>query len=89
MIDISQWRASIGLFNSSRICTRGPATDYVTASNSKRVFSATIATVGITVTMICCHLSIVSLLLLLLSGDVELNPGPTTGKQQLNTTLIN
>ena len=28
-------------------------------------------------------------LLLLLSGDVELNPGPTTGKHTLNTTLIN
>ena len=29
------------------------------------------------------------LLLLLLSGDVELNPGPITGKHTLNTTLIN
>ena len=28
-------------------------------------------------------------LLLLLSGDVELNPGPITGKHTLNTTLIN
>ena len=27
--------------------------------------------------------------LLLLSGDVELNPGPITGKHTLNTTLIN
>ena len=28
-------------------------------------------------------------LVLLLSGDVELNPGPITGKHALNTTLIN
>ena len=28
-------------------------------------------------------------MLLLLSGDVELNPGPMTGKHTLNTTLIN
>ena len=28
-------------------------------------------------------------LLLLLSGDIELNPGPITGKHTLNTTLIN
>ena len=27
--------------------------------------------------------------LLLLSGDVELNPGPITGKHTLSTTLIN
>ena len=32
---------------------------------------------------------LVLLLLLLLSGDVELNPGPITGKHTLNTTLIN
>ena len=32
---------------------------------------------------------LVLLLLLLLSGDVELNPGPITGKHILNITLIN
>ena len=46
-----------------------------------------VALPGATINLII--LSIVRLLLLLLSGDVELNPGPITGKHTLNTTLIN
>ena len=158
MIDVSQWRASIGLWNycqaaSSRPAngrhshsfkaavgsksgstTSGEKTSKLPAAlslivslllsllrymklnfipptgkqtNSIIILSYSVFTIGIiTGTVMNCLQSLVLfiatigsssdliyylvlLLLLLLSGDVELNPGPITGKHTLNTTLIN
>ena len=69
MIDICQWRASIGSWYYHQIsyhthCTKKSPTSDVTTDNSRIR--------GLTFSLVC------ALLLLILSGDIELNPGPIT-----------
>ena len=52
-------------------------------------WSSSVVLPGGTVNLIYLIHYLIVCLLLLLSGDVELNPGPITGKHALNTTLIN
>uniref|UniRef100_A0A1X7TJ76 NACHT domain-containing protein n=1 Tax=Amphimedon queenslandica TaxID=400682 RepID=A0A1X7TJ76_AMPQE len=101
MIDVSQWRASIGLWNySSRPANGSPSHSFKAAVDSKYMKFNFISPTGIiTVTvMIHCLQSfvlfiatigsssdliyyLILFLLLLLSGDVELNPGPMIDDQ--------
>ena len=76
MIDIAVWRARIGLFNLStgrilagkRVKVRRPAFDYSVLFGS------------ITITPLEA-VTVLVLLFLVLSGDVETNPGPGDGKE--------
>ena len=75
MIDIVQWRASIGSWNGCSLSSKlkySHSAKYV--SNSTMLF----------VVLLNCHfllyfLAEVTMILLILAGDVETNPGPLTG----------
>ena len=64
---------------------QGTTGDTVTDMN----WSSSVVLPGGTINLIYLIHYLIVCLLLLLSGDVELNPGPITGKHTLNTTLIN
>ena len=69
MIDICQWRVSIGLWYPHQVSYTANTTSVPvgwTLSNC--------STVHLTISLV-----VFLLLLLILSGDVELNPGPKTG----------
>ena len=78
MIEICQWRANIGLWN----CHQIPYTTKTTTSTTdipgwiKSLLMSGDEGGGILVFSLVLFL----LLLLILSGDIELNPGPKTGK---------
>ena len=78
MIDISQWRASIGLW----YCHQIPYTTKTTPSTTdttgwvKSLLMSGDEGGGTLIFSLVLFL----LLLLILSGDVELNPGPKTGQ---------
>ena len=64
MIDVCQWRASIGIwFCHQIICARG--------SVKTKTRSTTSTTIAVAISLF---------LLLALSGDVESNPGPKAGE---------
>ena len=74
MIDISQWRAVIGGWNCSR-CKTSVSTE-VGGSSERHTDRA-----GLLLVLVSCLVGALFRLylcsLILLSGDVELNPGPT------------
>ena len=77
MIDICQWRSSIGSWYYHQIsyCTKKSPTSDVTTDNSRINGVTRIRWIrGLTFSLVCGLL-----LLLILSGDIELNPGPITG----------
>ena len=77
MIDISQWRATIGLWHCHQIpCTTKttPTTD--TPGWIKSLLMSGDEGGGTLILFLVLFL----LLLLILSGDIELNPGPKTGQ---------
>ena len=117
MVDLCQWRAAIGLWNSSRASSRGVPqrlfrtqedcgevpqkhnctdTDHATRSSpagQDNVIHHTVCTTGEAATIsnwtwsqlstpetVCFLFYLFLHILLLLSGDVELNPGPTTSE---------
>ena len=77
MIGLSQWRAAIGLWNSCRIHPVDPNPQVQDGSFHKRSFAAVSGDTICRVVTLMFYL----LFLLLLSGDVELNPGPITVEQ--------
>ena len=75
MIDISQWRASIGLWYCHQIPytkAKGQPSQEITSESS---WSKKSNDNNLTFSLVLAFL-----LLLILSGDIELNPGPKTGK---------
>ena len=52
------------------------------------IWSSSVVLPGGTLNLIYLIHYLIGCLLLLLSGDVELNPGPITGKHTLNMTFI-
>ena len=77
MIDVSQWRISIGLWH----CYHIPCNAASGAVNCAPVWvESLLCSVNGGVTNLIFSLVMFLLLLLILSGDVELNPGPLTGK---------
>ena len=77
MIDICQWRSSIGSWYYHQISyhTKTSHTSDVTTDNSRINGVTRIRWIrGLTFSLVCGLL-----LLLILSGDIELNPGPITG----------
>ena len=73
MIDLLQWRASIGCFN--------PRVNYYFyrefISSANHVLLHTVVTVICDTTVLQTYMYVVTVLLLLLCGDIEMNPGPT------------
>ena len=80
MIDISQWRVSIGLWACHQISSSIHSKETPNTENSNKIHGMTIIKKTKDLTF---SLGIFVLLLIILSGDVELNPGPKTG----NTTI--
>ena len=71
MIDVCQWRESIGVWCCHRaLCDRGSAKTRPTTSRM---------CIGVKVSAVAIALS----LLIALSGDIEPNPGPKTGIKSL------
>ena len=89
MIDICQWRSSIGSWYYHQIsyhthCTKKSPTSDVTTDNSRINGVTRIRWIrGLTFSLVCGLL-----LLLLLSGDIELNPGPITGNSNRQCCMI-
>ena len=78
MIDIGQWRARIGLWACHQIshCTYSKETSPI--DNSGSIIDG--VTVVRRIRDLTFSLGLFLLLLLIISGDVELNPGPKTGR---------
>ena len=82
MIDVSQWRASIGLWVCHQISYSSPHTkDAPTTNNSGSKIDG--ITVSRRIRDLISFFLVLFLLLLILSGDIELNPGPKTGNNDL------
>ena len=77
MIDITQWRVNIGLWASRKMSYSTHSKETSNIDNSYRIDGVTIIK---KIKDLTFSLGIFLLLLLFLSGDVELNPGPKTGK---------
>ena len=78
MIDITQWRAAIGLW----YCHQIPYTSKTTHSTTDTPgwFKLLLTPGDEGGSSLIFSLALFLILLLILSGDVELNPGPKTGK---------
>ena len=82
MIDLCQWRASVGLWNCCKwsCCVRKSSTlkgGWVLGRSKEKSKKPTISLI--------LFLSV----LLILAGDVELNPGPVTGNTIMQNFLNN
>ena len=73
MINLSQWRASIGYFNSRVNCYIDR--EFISSTNNI-VLLYTVMTVMRDVAVLLTYMYVVTVLLLLCCGDVEINPGP-------------
>ena len=76
MIDISQWRASIGFWACHHISYSTHSKETPNTESSSRIDGATIIR---KIKDLTFSLGVFLSLLLILSGDIELNPGPKTG----------
>ena len=91
MIDICQWRSCIGSWYYHQIsyhthCTKKSPSSDVTTDNSRINGVTRVRWIrGLTFSLVCGLL-----LLLILSGDIELNPGPITGntKHHMNDIVL-
>ena len=81
MIAIAQWRTSIGLWACHQISYSTHFKDTPNIESSSRIDGVTIIR---KIKDLTFSLGVFLSLLLILSGDVELNPGPETG----NPTII-
>ena len=85
MIDISQWRLSIGLWACHQISCSSHTKESSNIESSSRIdLVTTIRKIKDLTLSIGVFLS----LLLILSGDVELNPGPKTGNPTITKRIL-
>ena len=78
MINISQWISSIGLWACHHVSYSTHSVMVLNTNTSIRIVGKTIAR---KIKDLTFSLGVFVSLLLILSGDVELNPGPKTGNQ--------
>ena len=76
MIDVTQWRVCIGLWACHQISYNTHSKETPNTESSSRIEGATIIR---KIKDLTFSLGVFLSLLLILSGDVELNPGPITG----------
>ena len=76
MIDVTQWRVSIGLWVCHHVSYSTHSKETPNAESSSRIDGVTIIR---KIKDLTFSLRVFLLLLLILSGDVELNPGPKIG----------
>ena len=84
MIEISQWRASIGLWACRQISY---STHFKETLNSKSNSGIDGVIIVRKIKDLTFSLGVFLSLLLILSGDVELNPGPKTGNLTIKNIL--
>ena len=76
MIDVTQWRVRIGLWGCHQISYNTHSKETLNTESSNRIDGMTITR---KIKDLTFSLGVFLLLLLILSGDVELNPGPKIG----------
>lgn len=84
MIDIATWRARIGSFNVATGGTSGMRAKLLPRPSSAREWSLLLA---LTTTVVEVLTIFIVLLMIMLAGDVERNPGP--GKGEENYSAVN
>ena len=84
MIDVTQWRVSIGLWACHLISYSTHSKETSNTESSSRIDGVTIIK---KIKDLIFSLVVFLSLLLILSGDVELNPGPETGNSLFNNIL--
>ena len=84
MIDVTQWRVSIGLWACHQISCSTHSKETPNTESSTRINGVTIIR---KIKDLAFSLGVFLFLLLILSGDVELNPGPKTGKLTIENIL--
>ena len=82
MIDVATWRARIGLYNASTGGPSGRRSKVLRAPTGDSEWSLLLALGTTAMELVALHFVIASLLLL--AGDVELNPGPGTGEDSID-----
>ena len=85
MIEISQWRVSIGLWACHQTSSSTHSKVIPNTESSSRIDGVTIIS---KIKDIIFSLGVFLLLLLILSGDVELNPGPKTGNPTIKMNSL-
>ena len=80
MIDVTQWRVCIGLWACCQISCSTNSKEIPNTESSSKIDGATIIR---KIKDLTFSLGVFLSLLLILSGDVELNPGPKTGNSML------
>ena len=76
MVDLSQWRVTIGLWACHQISCSSHAKESSDTESNSRIDGVTIIR---KIKDLTFSLGVFLSLVLILSGDVELNPGPETG----------
>ena len=84
MIDVTQWRVSIGLWACHQISCSTHSKETPNTESSSKIDGVTIIR---KIKDLTFSLGVFFSLLLILSGDVELNPGPKTGNS-MNSRLL-
>ena len=85
MIDITQWRVSVGLWACHQISSSTHSKEIPDTESSSRINGVTIIR---KIKDLSFSLGIFLLILLILSGDVELNPGPKSGNSTIKTHIL-
>ena len=85
MIDISQWRVSIGLWACCQISYSTHSKETPNTKSSSRIDGVTMIR---KIKDLTFSLGVFLSLLLILSGDVELNPGPKTGNPTIKKNIL-
>ena len=85
MIDVTQWRVCIGLWACHQISCSTHSKETPNTESSCRIDEVTIIR---KIKDLTFSLGIFLSLLLILSGDVELNPGPKTGNSTIKMNRL-
>ena len=85
MIDVNQWRVCIGLWACHQISYSTHSKETPNTESSSRIDGVTIIR---KIKDLTFSLGVFLSLLLILSGDVELNPGPKTGDSNIKINSL-
>ena len=86
MIDISQWRVSIGLWGCHQMSYSSHSKETPNTKSSSNIIDG--MNIIRNIKDLTFSLGVFLSLLLILSGDIELNPGPKTGKSTIKVNSL-